>query len=327
MSEVRVVHTVPALFGTDGVLGGAERYVLELARHMAERVPTRLVTFGDRSQVQQRDALEVRVIGTPWLVRGERFNPMSRRLFSELRWATVIHCHQQHILASSVAALFGRLTRRRVFVTDLGGGGWDISAYLSTDRWYQDKPWARVILGGVDSEKFSPSPAVPRKRQALFVGRLLPHKGLDYLIEGMPSDIALKVVGPRGEERYWEDLERLARGKSVEFAHTLNDDGLVQASDTPRGNGLRDTRRDHRGREPAGSRGRRHHGLRGPAKRCHGTGTKDPVAGRLPRGEPGHGRRSTTASARTIHLAGGGGSVLGSVSGAPMKNGVRYRHG
>jgi glycosyltransferase involved in cell wall biosynthesis len=245
MSEVRVVHTVPALFGTDGVLGGAERYVLELARHMAERVPTRLVTFGDRSQVQQRDALEVRVIGTPWLVRGERFNPMSRRLFSELRWATVIHCHQQHILASSVAALFGRLTRRRVFVTDLGGGGWDISAYLSTDRWYHghlhisqyskrvfghgDKPWARVILGGVDSEKFSPSPAVPRKRQALFVGRLLPHKGLDYLIEGMPSDIALEVVGPRGEERYWEDLERLARGKSVEFAHTLNDDGLVQA--------------------------------------------------------------------------------------------------
>jgi hypothetical protein len=40
----RVVHVVPALFGEDGVLGGAERYAVELARHMAEETATRLVT-------------------------------------------------------------------------------------------------------------------------------------------------------------------------------------------------------------------------------------------------------------------------------------------
>ena len=38
----RVVHMVPALFGPGGLVGGAERYVFELARHMAERVDTRL---------------------------------------------------------------------------------------------------------------------------------------------------------------------------------------------------------------------------------------------------------------------------------------------
>jgi len=43
----RVVHLVPAPFGQGGLVGGAERYVFELARHMAERVDTRLVTFGD----------------------------------------------------------------------------------------------------------------------------------------------------------------------------------------------------------------------------------------------------------------------------------------
>src|SRR5688500_5377834 len=34
-SSPRVVHIVPALFGAQGVVGGAERYAFELARHMA----------------------------------------------------------------------------------------------------------------------------------------------------------------------------------------------------------------------------------------------------------------------------------------------------
>ena len=47
----RVLHIVPALFGADdGIVGGAERYTLELARFMAEEVPTTLVTFDWISQ-------------------------------------------------------------------------------------------------------------------------------------------------------------------------------------------------------------------------------------------------------------------------------------
>ena len=51
---VKVAHLVPALFGARGTVGGAERYVLELARHMAVRVPTTLVTFGDRDATSIR---------------------------------------------------------------------------------------------------------------------------------------------------------------------------------------------------------------------------------------------------------------------------------
>ena len=43
----RALHVVPALFGEGGVFGGAERYALELARHMADQTPTRLVTFSE----------------------------------------------------------------------------------------------------------------------------------------------------------------------------------------------------------------------------------------------------------------------------------------
>ena len=46
----KILHVVPALFGEGGVVGGGERYALELARHMAEVAPTALVSFGDEER-------------------------------------------------------------------------------------------------------------------------------------------------------------------------------------------------------------------------------------------------------------------------------------
>lgn len=240
-----MTHLVPALFGPRGVIGGAERYALELAKTMARRVPTSLVTFGPEEGVMHKRALEIHVIGPPRYVRGQRNNPISRRLFSHLRQATLVHSHQQHVVASSLAAAYCRLTGRRVFVTDLGGGGWDVSAYLSTDSWYHghlhiseysrqvfghaENPRAHVILGGVDTEKFSPHPALPRRGFVLYVGRLLPHKGINFLIEGLPDGMQLVVIGPATNTRYLEDLQRIARGKRVMFCHDVDDVGLVRA--------------------------------------------------------------------------------------------------
>ena len=197
-----MLHLVPALFGPSGIVGGAERYTLELARHMAARTPTRLLTFGTESAEKRIGQLEVRVVARPWHVRGQRNNPISAAILPEILGADVVHCHQQHVVMSSAAAAVSRLTGRRVFATDLGGGGWDVSAFISTDRWFTGhlhiseysrsvyghagKPWARVILGGVDTDRFSPDPATPRGRAPLFVGRLLPHKGVSDLVEALP---------------------------------------------------------------------------------------------------------------------------------------------
>ena len=240
----RIVHIVPALFGADGTVGGAERYALELARHMADLVPTTLLSFGDRERRETMGSLKVRVLGHAWYVRGQRHNPLAWTMLAELRTADIVHCHQQHIVASSVAAAFCRLTRRRVFVSELGGGGWDVSAYLSTDRWYnghlhiseysravaghRGKPRAHVIMGGVDAEKFSPAPAVQRDGAVLFVGRLLPHKGVNYLIEALPDGMRLELVGQSYDPRYFETLRALAIGKRVEFRQDCNDAALVE---------------------------------------------------------------------------------------------------
>lgn len=238
-----MLHVVPALFGASGIVGGAERYAFELARHMADRIPTRLISFGSHDSEIREGNLDVRVIGGAWHVRGQRTNPFTLALVPELLKADIVHCHQHHILMSSVAAAICRATGRRAFATDLGGGGWDVSAYLSTDRWFrahlhiseysrlishhEDKPWARVILGGVDAAKFSPDPSASRTNSALFVGRLLPHKGVADLIEALPDTMALDIVGPLNATGAVESLKTQSAGKAIVFHHGLGDAALV----------------------------------------------------------------------------------------------------
>jgi len=247
MPEFRVLHIVPRLFGKGaGIVGGAERYAFELARYMAEEVPTTLVCFGeDEERHETFGRLRVHVIARPWCVRGQSSNPVSLRLWEDLKQASVVHCHQQHILASSFAAAVCRLSGRKVFVSDLGGGGWDVSAYVSTDRWYHghlhiseysrtvfghaQQPWAHVILGGVDTERFSPDPSLSRKPRVLFAGRLMPHKGVNDLVGGLPSGLELELIGQPYDRRFVDDLRAMAAGKAVAFRHDCSDDALVEA--------------------------------------------------------------------------------------------------
>jgi glycosyltransferase involved in cell wall biosynthesis len=244
--EPQVLHMVPALFGhADGIIGGAERYALELARHMALELPTTLVTFADRDRNESDGLLKIRVIGKPWYVRGQRTNPVALSLVSAVRGVDVVHCHQQHVLASSLAAAVCRLSGRRVFVSDLGGGGWDVSGYISTDRWYHghlhiseysrkifgqtNHTRAHVIMGGVDAEKFSPDPAVQRDGSVLFVGRLLAHKGVNDLVSAIDADLKLEIIGQAYDARYLADLKSLAVGKQVVFRHDCDDAALVHS--------------------------------------------------------------------------------------------------
>jgi glycosyltransferase involved in cell wall biosynthesis len=240
---MRVVHIVPALFGPHGLVGGAERYALELARHMADAVPTTLVTFGECAREERMGALDIEVLGAPTYIRGQRANPFDIEVFRVLKDADVVHCHQQHVFVSSVVAAWCRLVGKRVVVSDLGGGGWDISAYVSTDRWFHNHlhiseysrevfgqsrmARARVIGGGVDTMKFSPDPNVPRDGGALFVGRLLPHKGVTDLIRSVSRDQPLTIVGPQPDWETKTQLVSLALGKPVTFKHGLDDRALV----------------------------------------------------------------------------------------------------
>jgi glycosyltransferase involved in cell wall biosynthesis len=238
---VHVSHVVPSLFDAqDGILGGAERYVLELARHMADVVPTSLITFGDHPGERHDGKLRVQVFRSSFTIRGERTNPFSLRALRAALSATVVHTHQTHVLLSSIVALVSKVARNAVFTTDLGGGGFDISQFIQTDGWYRGHlhiseysrrifgheglSSARVILGGVDTTKFIPGPG---GGGALFVGRLLPHKGIDVLVQALPAELPLTVVGTSLHPQYRARLAALARGKAVRFVESPTDSELV----------------------------------------------------------------------------------------------------
>src|SRR5207244_1921706 len=117
--------------------------------------------------------------------------------------------------------------------------------YISTDRWYHGhlhlseysrqisghagRPWAHVISGGVDSATFCPEGQAPRDGSVLFVGRLLPHKGVDDLIRAVGSDIPLELIGPAADRVFLRELHELAANKRVMFRHDVGDAELVNA--------------------------------------------------------------------------------------------------
>jgi glycosyltransferase involved in cell wall biosynthesis len=241
---LRIIHVTPTCLGPGSAVGGGERFVEELARAMARRddVDTvKLVSFGSRA-VRERPLPRLeRVVLRSWT--RDRMTPFSPRLLSELRGADVIHCHQYFVLPTFMAALQGWLQRSRVFVSDLGGGGWTPGYQIDQSRWVtahlpisayaaRELPGRNgrfaVIHGGVDLARFAPRPAPAHDGSVVFLGRILPHKGVHHLIAGLPPDTTLHVVGPALDAAYLARLQELAAGgKDVRFHHGLADEQVV----------------------------------------------------------------------------------------------------
>jgi glycosyltransferase involved in cell wall biosynthesis len=238
--EVKVVHVSPTYFAPESIVGGGERFAEELARAMAKRAEVKLVSFGPRALRDHPQPAYERVI----LKTRSRdiMTPFAAGLFRELRGADVIHCHQFFVLPTFLAALFGRLQGSRVFVSDLGGGGWTPAYQIDQSRWISAHlPLSeysaqgvrgrnrrhRVIYGGADLERYPMRPEPAHDGSAVFLGRVLPHKGIHFLIEGLPPGIPLHVVGPQSDRAYAERLQELARGKEVRFHGALPDEEVV----------------------------------------------------------------------------------------------------
>jgi glycosyltransferase involved in cell wall biosynthesis len=241
-STPRVAVVYPAPFGAEGFFGGGERYALELASALARRVPTRLVTFAARERRERIGDLEICVHRPLRYVRGARFNPLSFGFLRDLADVDVVHCASWNTLVSDFAVLWGKLTGKRVYVTDVGGGasftlaGWLglgrlVNGFLliapqgghSFERWRSR--WS-VILAGIDTQRFAPRAEVPREG-VLFVGRLVPHKGVDVLIQAVDAGVPLRIVGRPYDHGYYELLRGLARGKRVVFITDASDDQIV----------------------------------------------------------------------------------------------------
>jgi glycosyltransferase involved in cell wall biosynthesis len=143
-----------------------------------------------------------------------------------------------------MAALASRLQQKGIVTTDHGlrGSNWGgllprlfhrflMVSHYSAKEFGSPKALTDVIYGGADPERFKPDPESARNG-VLFVGRLTPHKGVDYLIEALPADAPLRIAGSAGhdpqlpERDYPDLLRRLARDKEVEFLGAVSDSDL-----------------------------------------------------------------------------------------------------
>ena len=205
---------------------------------MSHYVDTEVVSFGQEAKVQQiSDAVRLKVYRR-W--NGNKNNPFNPRFLTSIMDADVIHCHQYLTVMTNLAIACGKLFRKRVFATDLGGGGWNLGFYVNLTRLLDGYlPLSQnaadltanclaplhIIYAGVDTSFYRPTR--PKERKVIFVGRFIPNKGIEVLIEAMPHDVPLHIIGTPYDQRYYEDLKRLADGKKVSFLVGLSDEEIV----------------------------------------------------------------------------------------------------
>lgn len=242
---MRVIHVAPTPFGPHGLLGGGERYPLELARALAREVDCELITFGPRRErLREPGGLRLRTLRAFAHLHGHPAHPLSAALPMSLRGADLVHTHHLRSAPSRIAALAARLRRQPAVVTDHGlqGGDWAgllprlfarflaVSAYSARELGAPPRR-TTVIYGGADPARFAPDPGDSRDG-VLFVGRLTPHKGVDRLIAALPPGARLRIAGSEGhdpdppERDYPTLLRRLAAGRAVEFLGPVPDADL-----------------------------------------------------------------------------------------------------
>ena len=243
MSPDTVVHLTPVTFGDDGLFGGGERYPAELARAMSDLVPTKLVGFGTVRRSTTVGNLTVEVLPTRTRWKGSEVNPLHEGIFRAIGRPAVLHLHQWESSTSNLALAYGRLAGARVYATDHGGSGRNYWRRLRLHRlltgflpvsefsgsFYPELAGrTSVIYGGVDTTRYRPDDTT-RTTDVLFVGRLLPHKGVAELLMAMPDDVTVRVIGRPYDRAYRAGLRSIAAGKRVVFEEDADDEAVIRA--------------------------------------------------------------------------------------------------
>jgi glycosyltransferase involved in cell wall biosynthesis len=242
MAAKRIAYLMPLYFDERSYLGGGERYPLNVARGVIAagngEYHVELISYGPSARRETlQPGLTLRVL--PASNRpADKLDVVSWELPAALAEADLVHIHQAFTRSSEAGLLAAKQQGKPVCVTDHGGNSSTLGMYLDTlslvdlvvcySRFgaslLQTTTPLVVIPGGVDAARFAPPAERPPRDRILFVGRLLPHKGVDVLITALPPDLPLTVCGRAYDDRYFRHLKDLARGKHIEFVTDADDD-------------------------------------------------------------------------------------------------------
>lgn len=239
--RLKVLHVTPTYFSQDSVLGGGERYVLELAKAMSLYADVKILSFGKKNYFYSNGAVVVSVKKPFFYIKNNILNPFYLNLYNDFKEADVIHVHQIYTVLTEVCLIWARLLGKPIFLTDHGGGG---STYLTrfgisrlatgllTVSEYSSQKLKDVhshrmpIYGGVDTGEYFPMENISKiSNKIITIGRILPHKGLHHLIAAINEE-TLTIIGQVKDEDYLKHLKKLSENKKVIFLHSVEDEVL-----------------------------------------------------------------------------------------------------
>jgi glycosyltransferase involved in cell wall biosynthesis len=240
----RIAYLTPLYFADESVVGGGERYPVNLAVGVAEagrgEFSVDVISYGPRGfRHELHPGVTLRVLPLAHPPRNP-LDPVSWGMPEIIADTDLIHVHQAYTRQAEVAIVLAKVFGKPVCVTDHGGAssriGIEFGSLDLADRVVCQSEFAArmlrttapvaVVKGGVDADHFRPPDTTPARDRVLFVGRLLPHKGIDQLIDALPPGLPLTVCGRPYRADYYEVLQRLAAGKRVEFRTEATDDEI-----------------------------------------------------------------------------------------------------
>lgn len=240
----KVLVVPSSYFAGERTIGGGERYANDYARALARLTDTTMALFGEREEESTDGSLKLRTFGIRHR-RSKWWFPLTPSARRGLANYDVIHLMVFPTPATDTLLILRGRSGQLLVGTDVGGGIPCCSTYLErihsrlnlnriflhglaplshhAARFFRHWPQPRQILfGGVNLEQLAALPGRP-ENYALYVGRLLPHKGILQVIQAVPPDVPLHVVGRPYHESYHQQLIQAAAGKQVTFITNADD--------------------------------------------------------------------------------------------------------
>jgi glycosyltransferase involved in cell wall biosynthesis len=242
------VLVLPSSVHLEGrTIGGGERYAAEYTRGLASLTHAEQALFHRHPVPPEQAPLHTRVFHQPQ-PHTRFFARFPSETWRALGQYDVIHvmCFPMPVADSLLASAI--LHRQILILTDIGGGGSSLATYISrihprlfpyrlahglahlsahAGGMFRHWPHPAITLHG-GARTLLASGTGTFGGYALFVGRLLWHKGVREVIQALPPGRRLHVVGRPYDPAYFQSLQEAARGKDVRFITDADDAELAR---------------------------------------------------------------------------------------------------